>query len=122
MADRIKLYLVSLQGIHVKNLPAGKQLVTTRHYPLIVDGGSAAEAKENACIQVRQMFPASQGWTIRNGTIRPIPPAYYTHLLSLAPQLAQSRDPIESAELFMCDDYAPRSEDVVILEFDKPPA
>lgn len=120
--NKLRLYLVSIQAIHIKVLPLGNQLVTTRHYPLILDAQSAKIAKLSACQQAEVVFPKNKGWAIRNGTVRQIPPEYYARILSIAQSLAESGDPVDSGEIFMCDDYAPKPQDAVILEFDKPPA
>lgn len=122
MTEKIKLYLASIEAIHVKQLPQGGHYITARHYPLMLDAPSIDIAIAGACENAERIFPKHQGWQIRNTTIRPIPPELIDRFLSMAESLRGNTDPVESAKIAMCDVYTPKPQDPIIWEFDKPAA
>lgn len=118
MSNPRKLYIASILGIGSRH-----GIPDTRHIPIILDAECIADTVKEACEVANKACPASQ-YPFRHVIVRPIPIEIITaKLLPIAHALVSSTSATEVAIQFQAESTQPlNSDDLVILEFDKPPA
>jgi hypothetical protein len=117
MAVQRKLYVASILGVYLKG-----RIPNVRHVPIMLDAENIEDAKAEACTAADQFCPKSQ-FPLRTVVIRPIPAEHYSTLLGVAGPLAGTTWTEEEALMFNCDRIqGVDSQDIVILELDKPAA